>query len=209
MTDLKADWDAYASSTNSVIIQAYYYFSVWRSYFLLLRGLPISSGTMLEIGASTGQNSLRLSKKYQLQPTLVDTSPLALKLAQQRFALTDFSPILVNENVLSLSLPETYDVVHSHGLLEHFRDPEQTLAFNNHAKHVREGGWLICWVPTPDIPYRLNRWYLETTHQWIFGYERPLTVTEFARFFHQEQLHIRKIRHFPGWLGIAAQRPIS
>ena len=110
--------------------------------------------------------------------------------------------------MLNLSLNCYFDFVHSHGLLEHFKKKAQQIAFRNHAKFVRSGGWLVCWVPTPDIHYRLNRWYLEHSGQWIFGYEKPLPLKHFVSLFQQEGFQIRKIRHPPGWLGIAAQKII-
>jgi hypothetical protein len=79
------DWDSYAKNTSSVIIRAHYFFSVWRNYRLLLHGLNIPQGTLLEIGSSTGQNSLLLVKKYNLQPTLVDSSKVALAFAKRLF----------------------------------------------------------------------------------------------------------------------------
>ncbi len=207
MTSSSADWETYAKSTSSALIRAHYFFTVWRNYRILLRGLKIPQGSLLEIGSSTGLNSLRLSKKYQLKPTLVDTSKFALVLAYSLYRQSNVIPKLVQQDALKLSLNQQFDFVHSHGLLEHFKHSTQCIAFQNHTKHVRPGGWLICWVPTPDTLYRLSRWYLERTGQWIFGYEKPLPVKEFISFFHQGNFQIRKIHHPPGWVGVAAQKP--
>ncbi|MFX0122773.1 MAG: methyltransferase domain-containing protein [Candidatus Hodarchaeota archaeon] len=204
-----ADWEAYAKSTSSALIRAHYLFTVWRNYLILLRGLKIPQGSLLEIGSSTGLNSLRLSKKFKLKPTLVDTSRFALASAYRLYRRYNIYPELIQQDVLQLSLDHQFDFVHSHGLLEHFKHSAQRIAFHNHAKYVRPGGWLICWVPTPDILYRTSRWYLEHTNQWIFGYEKPLPLKDFIFFFQNESLNIRKIRHMPGWLGVAAQKPIK
>ncbi|MFW9904564.1 MAG: class I SAM-dependent methyltransferase [Candidatus Thorarchaeota archaeon] len=204
-----ADWEAYARSTLTALIRAHYFFTVWRNYRILLHGLKIPQGSLLELGSSTGLNSLRLSKKFKLKPTLVDNSIFALALAGNLYRQANIVPTLVHQDVLKLSLNQQFDFVHSHGLLEHFRRPAQHLAFDNHVKHVALGGWLICWVPTPDVLYSLSRWYMENTGQWIFGYEKPLSLKDFVSFFQHENLQIRKIRHMPGWLGIAAQKPIK
>ncbi|UCG90252.1 MAG: class I SAM-dependent methyltransferase [Candidatus Heimdallarchaeota archaeon] len=208
MQSNSADWESYAKSTSSAIIRAHYFFTVWRNYLFLLHGLKIPQGTLLEIGSSTGQNSLRLAKKYKLKPTLVDTSRHALITANRLFRQSKIVPRLIQQDVLSLSLNHQFNFVHSHGLLEHLRNSAQRIAFHNHAKYVCPNGWLICWVPTPDILYQMNRWYLERTNQWIFGYEKPLLLKDFILFFHREDLQIRKICHPPGWLGIAAQKPV-
>ncbi|MHA2243677.1 MAG: methyltransferase domain-containing protein [Candidatus Hodarchaeales archaeon] len=204
-----ADWESYAKSTSSAIIRAHYFFTVWRNYFFLLHGLKIPQGTLLELGSSTGQNSLRLAKKYKLEPTLVDSSRLALASANRLFRKSKIFPNLIQQDVLELSLDNQFDFVHSHGLLEHFKNAAQQIAFRNHVKFIRPGGWLISWVPTPDRFYLLNRWYLEQTNQWIFGYEKPLSYQDFVSYFQLENLQIKKIRHMPGWLGIAAQKPLS
>ncbi len=206
MRTTSADWDSYARKTFSSVIRAHYYFTVWRNYKFLLYGLSIQQGTLLELGSSTGQISLRLSKKYNLKPTLVDSSVIALEYAKKFYSNSNVSLKALCKNILDLSLSKCYDFVHSHGLLEHFRKSEQEIIFHNHVKHTSPGGWLVCWVPTPDLFYKINRKYLEYTDQWIFGYEKALSVHDFISLFEKEKLQIRKIRHFLGWLGIAAQK---
>ncbi len=206
MTSAKPEWDIYARNTMNPIIQAHYYFTVWRNYRLLLHRLKIPRGTLLELGSSTGQISLRLSRMYNLSPTLVDTSALALTVARQFYRKKGIIPIIIKRSIFELNLGQKYDFVHSHGLLEHFIGKKQQRAMEIHINHVKHGGWLICWIPSPDIFYRLNRWYLEQTGQWVFGFEKPLTLKDVLSIFCQEELIIRKIRHFPGWIGVTAQR---
>ena len=206
MSTPPSNWNLYAQNSLTPLIRAHYFFTVWRNYLCLLYRLPISGESLLDIGSSTGQISLRLLKKYQFNPTLVDTSSSALGQAYQLYQSNGIKPTLALKNVLKLDLSKKFDFVHSHGLLEHFIGNDRQQAFNNHLKHVRLGGWLICWVPTPDLLYRINRWYLEKTNQWIFGFEQPLTLKEFLHLFLEKPFVIRRIRHVPGWLGIAAQR---
>ncbi|MHA1967546.1 MAG: class I SAM-dependent methyltransferase [Candidatus Hodarchaeales archaeon] len=206
MRKYSADWESYALNTFSGFIRAHYFFTVWRNYKLLLHNLSIQPGKLLEMGSSTGQISLRLSKKYDLEPTLVDSSNIALKHAENLYRRYNISVNISCQNILDLFLEERFDVVHSHGLLEHFKDEKQEIAFHNHVKYTAPGGWVICWVPTPDLFYRINRWYLEHTGQWIFGYEQPLSLSNLISFFRNSNLQIRKIRHLPGWIGIAAQK---
>ena len=68
MSTLQSNWNKYAQNTLTPIIRAHYFFTVWRNYLFLLHKLPISGDSLLEIGSSTGQISLRLVKKYQLTP---------------------------------------------------------------------------------------------------------------------------------------------
>ena len=206
MNTLPSNWNKYAQNSLTPFIRAHYFFTVWRNYLFLLYKLSITGDSLLEIGSSTGQISLRLSTKYQFNPTLIDTSASALGQAYQLYQLKGIKPTLELRNVLTLDLSEKFDFVHSHGLLEHFTGKERQQAFDNHLKHVQSGGWLVCWVPTPDVLYRVNRWYLEKTGQWIFGFEQPLTMKEFLHLFRNKPLLIHRIRHVPGWLGIAAQR---
>ncbi len=198
-------WDSYAKKSITPLFQAHYFFTVWRNYRLLLHGLNISHGSLLELGSSTGQISFRLTKRYQLSPTLVDTSAYALTLAKQYYKKRGVKLKTVKRNILKLNLGQKYDFVHSHGLLEHFTGENQEIVLFNHLKHLKEEGWLICWVPTPDIFYRLNRWYLECTGQWIFGFERPLSIRRISTLFYRKEIRIHKICHVPGWIGVAGQ----
>ncbi len=207
MAQSEADWEEYAKNTFSPIIRAHYYFTVWRNYRILLFGLNFPSGSILEIGSSTGQISLRLSLKYKLKPVLVDNSQIALALAKYNFKNTGIQPKLIFGDALSLSLNQKFDIVHSHGLLEHFERREQQIVFLNHVNHLKTNGLLICWVPTPDWTYRINRWYLENTNQWIFGFEQPIPPNEFIEIFERHHLRIIRIRHMPGWIGILALKP--
>jgi len=200
MSFVKPEWDIYARTTLNPIIQAYYYFTVWRNYRILLYGLEIHPGQLLELGSSTGQISLRLSKMYNFLPTLVDTSTLALTIASYNYRRKGITPITIKKNILELNLEQKYDLVHSHGLLEHFTGDKQLIALESHIKHIQIGGWLICWVPSPDIFYRLNRWYLEHSNQWIFGFENPISLKDVLRLFGNKKLRIRRIRHLPGWI---------
>ena len=206
MSTLPSNWNLYAQNSLTPFIRAHYFFTVWRNYLFLLYQLPISGDSLLEIGSSTGQISLRLASKYNLKPTLVDTSTSALGQAYQLYQLKGIKPTLELKNVKTLDLSKKFDFVHSHGLIEHFKGKERQRVFNNHLNHVRSEGWLICWVPTPDVLYKVNRCFLEKTGQWIFGFEQPLTLKEFLHLFHRKPFVIRRIRHVPGWLGIAAQR---
>ncbi len=206
LSQTASDWDMYAQNTNKWMIRAYYYFTVWRNYQFLIHGLSIPQGQLLELGSSTGQISLRLALKYNLSPTLVDKSLVALTQAYQNFRLKQISPTLLNKDIMDFRVNKRFDVVHSHGLLEHFSGEERRSVFYTHKLHTRKGGWLICLVPCPDIFYHIKRWYLEKMGQWIFGFEEPIHTKEFIHLFTDENLIIRRIRRFPGWVGIVAQR---
>ena len=208
MESIKPDWDKYAKNTFNPIIQAHYYFTVWRNYRYLLQGLQIPQGSLLELGSSTGQISLRLAKRYNLSPTLVDSSKYALRLASLYYQKKEVPLISLNKSILNLDLKQKFELVHSHGILEHFTGQTREIALANHIKHVQKGGWLICWVPTPDIFYRTNRWYLTRTGQWIFGFEQPLSLNEFLTFFKNRHFKLHKIRRVPGWIGLAGQNII-
>jgi len=146
MSYLQPNWNLYAQNTLTPIIQAHYFFTVWRNYLFLLYQLSISGDSLLEIGSSTGQISLRLAKRYQLNPTLVDKSISALGFACQLYRSKGINLIVEQRNVLTLNLSKKFDLVHSHGLLEHFTGKERQKAFSNHLKNVRLGGCLIFYI---------------------------------------------------------------
>lgn len=201
-----AEWDKYAQSTSKWMIRAHYYFTVWRNYQFLLYGITLPQGQLLELGSSTGQISLRLALKYKLSATLVDLSIPALTQAYQIFRTKNIAPKLLHKDVINLRINKKFDLVHSHGLLEHFSGEERKEVIISHIEHIRKGGWLICWVPSPDVFYNINRWYLTKSNQWIFGFEDPIPTKEFVESFKKEQLLIKRVRRVPGWVGLIGQK---
>ena len=82
------------------------------------------------------------------------------------------------DDVLSLENHETYDLVFSVGLIEHFSEENTRKAIQSHFRLLRPAGVAIISFPTPTLLYQVARWVAEFSNTWIFHDERPLTRDE-------------------------------
>ncbi len=126
---------------------------------LLAPYVPSRPGwSLLEVGSAPGRRLLHLSRRFGCLPFGVDFSAPGVEASRRAFVQAGFDP----ENVLlaDFLLPdfqrarrESFDVVFSIGLVEHFEDARTAVAA--HAALVRPGGLLV--VAIPNL-LGVNRW---------------------------------------------------
>ncbi len=100
--------------------------------------LPPPPATVLECGSGSGEVSAFLAAQgYRC--TLLDASPAALAVARRRFQRGGLRGTYVLGNVYGLPFPDdTFDVLTSFGLLEHFADVDRVIA--EMVRVIRPGG---------------------------------------------------------------------
>ena len=113
-------------------------------------------GVCLEVGAGRGTiSSFFAQAGYEC--TLVDTSPHALDVARQIFTRNGHHARFVVGDAMRLDLPaDTFDVVVSIGLLEHFEDIETPL--REQYRVLRKGGRCFCYV-VPENRDNIQRYF--------------------------------------------------
>lgn len=104
----------------------------------LVEILPPPPGTVLECGCGSAEVSAFLaSRGYAC--TLLDAAPAALQVARQRFNRAALSAKYVEGNVYTLPFADnTFDILTSFGLLEHFEDTDRVIA--EMVRVIRPGG---------------------------------------------------------------------
>lgn len=104
----------------------------------LARIIPPAPGTMLECGCGTAEVSAFFAGRgYEC--TLLDASESALELGRRRFAARGLDASFVQGNVYELPFEDdTFDVLTSFGLLEHFVDVDRVIA--EMVRVVKPGG---------------------------------------------------------------------
>ena len=121
---------------------------------------------IIELGAAPG---LVLLRYHAMRPDLtvdgVDISEVGIELAQELFKENNVSGTIYlddfrNDNSL---LSEKYDLVCSHGLIEHFDDFEK--AIHDHFKYVKSGGRIYISIPnySPALVRVLLRFFSRET----------------------------------------------
>lgn len=97
---------------------------------------------LIDFGAGTAENTVSLAR-WGARCTLVEMNEKALAIARQVFAryATGGEHRFIQSSIFDYESDDTYDIVHSRGVLAHTADKEG--AFRRIARCVRPGGFLI------------------------------------------------------------------
>ncbi len=132
----------------------------------------IQKKRILEVGAGTGRDGLRMSRDGA-SVFLLDYSKQSLLLA--RHYMKDDEVGLIMADARCTPFPDqTFDIVFHQGLLEHFTDPAPLLSENH--RILKKGGLLIVDVPQTFHIYTLIKHILMVFGLWFGGWERQFTL---------------------------------
>jgi glycosyltransferase involved in cell wall biosynthesis len=132
-----------------------------------------------ELGGGNSFFYQKLNEKFpEARYTIVDNNQRGLDKFQELHG-DDGMVKLVNGNVLKpdFTLPAA-DLVFSVGLIEHFSQPNTSLAIKTHFDCAAPGSVVIITFPTPTWLYRGARHLTELVGAWKFPDERPLPLQE-------------------------------
>ena len=123
MNELKQEWDSHWSAQSNTISQRDVYYILDEIKLSYLKSFLPPTGKSLEVGCGSARLSLFLAQQgYQTYG--IDYSSLGLKVAQTNYQLGGVRGEFVEGNAFQLPFKdESFDVVLSTGLLEHFEDP--------------------------------------------------------------------------------------
>jgi ubiquinone/menaquinone biosynthesis C-methylase UbiE len=129
------------------------HFAVFQRYLKRDRAVP---GTCLEVGAGRGSiSSFFADAGYHC--TLLDTSATVLQVAREIFSRNGHEATYVVGDANKLQFPdESFDVVVSIGLLEHFEDIERPL--REQFRVLKSGGRCFCYV-VPERPDNVQKYF--------------------------------------------------
>ncbi|MCC7305661.1 MAG: class I SAM-dependent methyltransferase [Alphaproteobacteria bacterium] len=126
--------------------------SHWNLFREILAGHP--GKTCLEVGAGRGSISSYFADNGY-RPTLLDTSESILDVAKDIFNANGHEADFVVGNALALDFPDnSFDVVVSIGLLEHFEDIQTVLS--EQVRVLKKGGTFLGYI-VPERPDNIQR----------------------------------------------------
>ena len=130
---------------------------------------------ILEVGCGSGKISARLAS-MGAEVHLLDYSEKALKVAKERFDHLTLKGAFKLGDMMRLPFePDSFDLVWSSGVLEHYLADDQEKAIREMARVCRNNGKVINLVMNAAcLPYRLGKWTAEKTGCWPWGEEYPV-----------------------------------
>ncbi|OGC39394.1 hypothetical protein A2Y85_06250 [candidate division WOR-3 bacterium RBG_13_43_14] len=132
---------------------------------------------ILEVGAGTGRDSIRISAE-QNQVYVLDYSPISIDLIRSQPHSQRL--LLIQSDALSCPVPDgTFDIIFHQGLLEHFSSPHRLLKENH--RILKSGGFLAVDVPQTIHIYTLIKQALILCKLWFGGWERQFTPRSLSR----------------------------
>jgi len=161
----------------------------------LMEGFDFKNPEILELGAATGLLTKWLLSQYEGKAVLVDKCETSYQAFSSRIGYLGKSVTYLIEDVFTLELEKSFDIVCSFGLVEHFPDKKPIIAV--HKKFVNQSGIIIVLVPL-DSP--LSRAYFEVYPELNLGYRELLTVPDIEDVLKQSNLEILRTQISTGYV---------
>jgi SAM-dependent methyltransferase len=138
--------------------------------------MDLDGKMVLEVGSGTGHDSVALAS-MGAQSFALDLTPIALEMTRQNSQEHDVPVHLLAGDTLVLPFPsDSFDLVFSQGLLEHFSNP--ALVIREQARVVRPGGYLLVDVPQRYSFYTRHKHRLMAQGAWFAGWETEFSMSE-------------------------------
>jgi 2-polyprenyl-3-methyl-5-hydroxy-6-metoxy-1,4-benzoquinol methylase len=177
----------------------------WFFYMKLLGDYDLKGKKVLEIGCGTGINSV-LMARAGAHVTLLDSSKEALGIAKRLLDSFSLKGKLVYRDAFYHGFEGEFDLVHSEGVIEHFKGRYRQDIMDSHSRAAKMGGMVLIIVPNMKCPpYRIGKFLAEKTGTWIYGNEYPYSSKELDFRMRKSGLEVEmmsgaEIAFSPGWL---------
>jgi ubiquinone/menaquinone biosynthesis C-methylase UbiE len=144
---------------------------------------PKQNEMMIELGCGSGLRSLHISKKYFLEPVLIDFTNVAASLSKENAQRLGVSCHIVRCDLRYLPLRNAlFDIVWAEGPHEHLLMRERQQGFNETRRVAKRGARLMIFVPnTLNLFYRVEEFLKEKAH-FAELYETVFTRDELAAY---------------------------
>lgn len=154
---------------------------------------------VLEIGCGTAIDSLALAEATNCRAYGIDLSIEAIKTALQASSTFTVGIILAQADVHELPFKEeTFDLVFSQGVLEHFSDPRSVI--EEQRRVLRSGGRLVISVPQKYTAYTLAKRHRIRKGTWPWGYESEFSFRALRSLGDSLGLRMKAVIGYGYWL---------
>lgn len=157
----------------------------------ILKMLPCDKNNitnMLEVGSGSGVLSLLLSKTLKCELVLLDNDEVAIQYA----SLVDRKSKKILGDAKNMPFADnTFDFIHSVGLVEHFDDMTVCRIVGEIRRVLKKGGYFYLAVPNFFSPDLLAIW-----SKYGKGTERCISISELSQYVKQAHFEIVENGHF-------------
>ena len=151
----------------------------------VLRITKIKSGNILEVGGGSGALSLSLAEKINLTCSILDNQKIALEYAALVFAKKN-KVNLVEGNAEKMQFcNDSFDLVHSVGLIEHYKDSVIEKMIFEMKRVVKKDGYIFLAVPNYFSPDLIFLWW-----KYGKGSERHISIKDLKKYVEKNNLTI-------------------
>jgi len=152
---------------------------------------------ILEVGASPGSWLIYFNKEFGYEVWGIDYSEKGCLISRKNLELTKTKGKIICEDIFSTTLKkESFDIVFSLGVIEHFQNPE--LIIEKHYQLLKKGGILIISVPNMN---GLIGFLYKLLNKKVYDMHLRFTKESLKKYF--LNLEILKCDYFGTWhLGV-------
>jgi SAM-dependent methyltransferase len=158
------------------------------------RLVPVEGKRVLEVGAGSGRDGIRLAGGGA-QVVSLDYSMPSLAMIRSQLQEGASVSLCCGDAFLLPFEDETFDVVFHQGLLEHFRNPGDLIAENRRV--LRTGGLLLVDVPQRYHYYTVIKHLMIAMGRWFAGWETEYSAGELERLLEGHSFSI--VSSFGEW----------
>ena len=146
--------------------------------------------SVLEIGGAPGGFLAHFQRKFGHAVYVLDNSRVGIEMTRRNFALLGISGEVLEQDMFDAAAAKPqFDVVYSHGLIEHFADTRSTIAA--HLTYLKPGGTLI--VGCPNFLGVVNRLLIKRLSPSLFDWHElaVMDIRRWPEFEQQLELRVR------------------
>lgn len=185
-------WDeAWTRTILPVLIDTKIY-GHWRKDRLLRKHLAKGNKKFLEVGCGTSEWLIYFSKFFDYEVYGIDISKKACEISRENLRIANVTGTIVHGNVLQRSAfeKESFDVIFSGGVIEHFDDPSEMIEAM--VRLLKPGGCLITTIPSLcGINGFLWKWDKES-----FDMHQRISVDQLTGIYQRAGLRQINARYF-------------